>query len=211
MASWEEFFKFEKTQPYFQNLLMFLKKEIAQGKIIYPNKNDWFKCFKATPLEKVQVVFLGQDPYHTPGVADGLAFSTQKTQLPPSLKNIFQEIKNCYPDFSFKSGDLISWANQGVLLINRVLTVEKNSPTSHYNQGWETFTKHALEYLVAHKKDIVFVLLGTKAQSIEQEVDLSNNYVIKLPHPSPFSAHRGFLKSDLFIKINHLVKQKIHF
>ncbi|UVD81613.1 uracil-DNA glycosylase [Mycoplasma iguanae] len=209
LNSWEEFFKAETSKDYFKKLMSFLDFKLSQNTEIYPSKSDWFKALELCNFQNLKVVIIGQDPYHSPGVADGLAFSTNKKILPPSLKNIFKELKNNYPKTIIKSGNLSHWANQGVLLINRVLTVEKNNPQSHYNQGWEIFTENLLKWIVTKKQKIVFVLLGSKAQTIEQQVDLSKQCIIRAPHPSPLSAYRGFFGSEIFIKINSLLDKKI--
>ncbi|MGY6172243.1 uracil-DNA glycosylase [Candidatus Mycoplasma pogonae] len=209
--NWKDFILQEKQKPYFQELWNFLEQQNQEKKVIFPTKANWFRAFQLCPFAKTQVVILGQDPYHTPGMADGLAFSTHSIKLPPSLKNIFQELKNNYPETEIHGGQLDHWAKQGVLLLNRVLTVEQNLPTSHYHRGWEIFTKNALQYLVTHKKDLVFVLLGSKAQEIITEINLTQQHIIQLSHPSPFSARISFLGSGLFLKINKLVKHQIKF
>jgi len=191
-----------------QDLKAFLSQEYGKGKTIYPDVQNIFSCFHQTSFENVKVVILGQDPYHGPDQAHGLSFSVQKdTKIPPSLKNIFKEIKRdlllpipCH-------GDLMSWANQGVLLLNSVLTVEKSRAGSHQKKGWETFTDTAISALSAERENIAFLLWGNYAINKAQLIDETKHLVLKSPHPSPLSAHRGFIGNAHFSSANNYLKK----
>lgn len=204
---WGDFFQKESKKDYFIKLLNVLEKEYA-NKEIYPSKDRIFRSFNVTDFENVKVVILGQDPYHGEGEANGLAFSTDKKTLPPSLKNIYKELYNDL-EITKKDGDLLSWAEQGILLINTVLTVEKDSPLSHRNIGWEIFTNNLIEYLSQNKESIIFVLWGKKAQEKTFLINEKKHTIMKSAHPSPFSYNRGFKDSRPFSKINKILKSKI--
>lgn len=196
------------AQPFMQNLKAFLKKELDAKKIIYPRTSEYFNAFNMTPLDKVKVVILGQDPYHGPNQAHGLCFSVRPgVPFPPSLENIFKELKE---DVGFEIPDhgcLTHWAEQGVLLLNATLTVEAGKAGSHQNKGWEEFTDAAIAYLNENKENLVFILWGSYAQKKGQFIDTKKHLVIKSPHPSPLSAYRGFFGSKPFSKTNaYLVK-----
>ncbi len=186
-----------------------LLKEAYSQSYIYPPKNVAFKALHLTPFEKTKVVILGQDPYHGEGQANGLAFSVNKgIKLPPSLRNIFKELQSDlgYPIPS--SGDLTAWAKQGVLLLNSVLTVKKDSPASHRNLGWQLYTDSVISQLSSKKENLVFILWGKYAQEKVSLIDESKHMVIQSPHPSPFSANRGFFGSKPFSKTNTYLKSK---
>ncbi len=206
--SWQEVIGEEKEAPYFQKIIQFVQNERKAGKIIYPKQQDVFNALKYTPFDQVKVVILGQDPYHGPNQAHGLCFSVQKgVAPPPSLKNIFKEINSDLGIQSPKHGCLESWARQGVLLLNTVLTVEKGQAHSHANIGWETFTDKVIEAINEHKEGVVFLLWGAHAQKKGQMIDHTKHIILKAPHPSPLSAHRGFLGCKHFSKTNEALKK----
>lgn len=206
--SWRKRLLREFASPYMQSLRSFLIGQIEQGKIIYPKPTEWFSAFDAVPFERVRVVILGQDPYHGEGQANGLCFSVQPgVALPPSLINIFKELRADLGVALTGSGSLKSWAQQGVLLLNSVLTVEANRAGSHQGKGWETFTDRVIERLAAEQSHLVFVLWGSYAQKKGAFIDRKRHLVIESPHPSPLSAHRGFLGSRPFSRINQWLKQ----
>ncbi len=208
-ASWQPALGRELTQPYMQSLLAFLQQEEAQGKTIFPPAPLIFNAFKHTPFEKVRVVIIGQDPYHGPGQAHGLSFSVPSgTALPPSLRNIFKELASDLDLPMPGSGDLTPWANQGVLLLNAILTVEMAQAGAHQNRGWELFTDAAIAALNTEKTGLVFVLWGSYAQKKGALIDPSRHLILQSAHPSPLSAHRGFFGSRPFSAINaHLLRQ----
>jgi uracil-DNA glycosylase len=151
----------------------------------------------------LKVVIIGQDPYHGKGQANGLSFSVEKNiKIPPSLKNIFIELKNNYPEYKYSDGDLSRWANQGVLLLNSILTVRKSEPGSHSNIGWEKFTDFVIKNISSEKRNVVFLLWGKYAQSKRRLIDENKHLILKSSHPSPFSAHKGFFKNYHFKKTN---------
>ena len=192
--------EFEKS--YMNNLRDFLKKEKSEKKIIFPPTNKTFSSLKLTTLDSVKVVIIGQDPYHGIGQANGLAFSVEGgVPIPPSLKNIFQEIKEDIKEEPPISGDLSFWADQGVLLLNSVLTVEMANPASHAEKGWEMFTDRII-HILNLKKNIVFLLWGSYAQKKGSIIDDKKHKILTAPHPSPLSAHRGFFGCRHFSKAN---------
>lgn len=202
--SWLAQLKAEFTQPYMVALRAFLQKEKASGKVIFPRGAEYFAALNTTPLDKVKVVILGQDPYHGPGQAHGLCFSVrQGVKPPPSLVNIFKEISSDLgvPN-EFSHGSLMHWAEQGVLLLNSVLTVEQHSAASHQGKGWETFTDKVIEVLSRREQPCVFLLWGSYAQKKGSVIDATRHLVLKSPHPSPLSAHRGFLGCKHFSRCN---------
>ncbi len=207
MQTWEAILKSESEKPYMQALRAFLVAEKAKKKIIYPKSSEVFKALALTPFEAVQVVILGQDPYHGPNQAQGLCFSVPETEpLPPSLLNIYKELEtDCGIPIS-KKGSLESWARQGVLLLNSVLTVEQHHPASHQGKGWEQFTDTLIEHLNREKSGLVFVLWGAYAQKKGRMIDPKKHYVLHSVHPSPLSAHRGFFGSNPFSKTNHYLQ-----
>ena len=206
---WLEHLRGEFDQPYMQTLRQFLVDEKRKGKVIYPKGGQYFNAMNSTPFDKVKVVILGQDPYHGPGQAPGLCFSVQPgVQPPPSLVNIFKEIES---DLGlgpghFRHGCLQGWANQGVLLLNAVLTVERHKAASHQGRGWETFTDRAIEALSVQRDGLVFMLWGSYAQKKGAVIDGNRHLVLKAPHPSPLSAHRGFLGCRHFSRCNDYLK-----
>ena len=208
--SWKEILKEEFNKQYFSDLKQFLKKEKEQY-LIYPPGNLIFNAFNQTPFDKVKVVILGQDPYHGPGQAHGLCFSVpEEAGSPPSLINIFKEIRNDLGIPVPSSGNLGKWASQGVLLLNTALTVRANQPLSHQNKGWETFTDEVIKILSNNKNGLVFLLWGRHAKAKELLINSSKHYVLKAAHPSPFSAASGFFGCRHFSLTNeYLVKHSL--
>lgn len=202
-ASWQAQIGEELQQPYMQALRAFLQQEKAAGKTIFPPGPQIFNAFNQTPFDAVRVVILGQDPYHGPGQAHGLSFSVPNgVALPPSLLNIFKELAtDCGIDRRGR-GDLTSWAQQGVLLLNATLTVQMANAGSHQNQGWERFTDAAIAALNAQRSGLAFVLWGSYAQKKGAIIDPNKHLVLTAVHPSPLSAHRGFFGTRPFSKIN---------
>lgn len=206
--TWQTFLSAEKTQPYFLQILDFIKSEQAAGKKIYPPSNGAFNAFKYTAFADVKVVIIGQDPYHGPRQAHGLCFSVQPgIAPPPSLLNIFKELHSDLGLPIPKHGCLESWAKQGVLLLNSVLSVEAGKPQSHANIGWERFTDKVISVLNEEKDGLIFLLWGSPAQRKGEKIDPNKHYILKAPHPSPLSAHRGFLGCKHFSKTNALLRQ----
>lgn len=209
MNSWSKFLHSEFETAYMAELKLFLDLEIKNKKIIFPDSKNIFKSLELVPLENVKVVILGQDPYHGDSQAHGLSFSVPAgVALPPSLQNIFKELKSDLGAKSPTSGDLTNWAQQGVLLLNSVLTVEKNSPASHRSKGWEQFTDKVISLINENCDHVVFILWGSYAQKKAQFVDLSRHLVLKSVHPSPLSSYRGFFGSKPFSKTNHWLLSK---
>ncbi len=204
---WFKVLKDEFKKDYFKNIEVFLKKE-SKEKTIFPNFKNCFLAFNKTPLSKVKVVILGQDPYHRKGQANGLSFSVPKGFcIPPSLRNIFKELSTTFPKEKFLTGDLSSWAEQGVFLLNSVLTVEESKAASHRNKGWESFTDCVLKILNEQERPIVFMLWG--AYAYKKALFLSNkrHLILCASHPSPLSAYRGFLGCQHF-KMTHAFLKK---
>ena len=204
--SWKEALEDEFGKDYFKELTDFVRTEYKKGGIFPPPKQV-FRAFELTPFNKVEVVILGQDPYHGKGQANGLSFAVNKdVRNPPSLQNIFKEIES---DMGYKSepgGDLTRWATQGVLLLNATLTVKASSPGSHQGKGWELFTDAAIKALSNERKHLVFILWGNYARQKGSVIDRSKHLVIESLHPSPFSAHNGFFGSKPFSKTNGYLK-----
>jgi uracil-DNA glycosylase len=201
-SSWKEHLKEEFEKPYFTDLTSFVKSEYATQKI-YPPGSLIFNAFEKCPFDKVKVVILGQDPYHEPGQAHGLCFSVPDgISFPPSLQNIFKEIKNDLEIPVPKSGNLERWAEQGVFLLNATLTVRAHQAGSHQKKGWETFTDHVIHLLSESGDHLVFILWGAYAQKKGELIDSSKHLVLKSVHPSPLSAHRGFFGNHQFSKTN---------
>jgi uracil-DNA glycosylase len=211
-ASWKEILKDEFKKPYFKQIADHLKTEKKQEKVIYPPGSQIFHAFEATPFNELKVVILGQDPYHGPKQAHGLSFSVQTgITPPPSLINIYKELKEDLGVPIPKHGNLEKWARQGVLLLNASLTVRAGDPMSHSKIGWEKFTNTVIEKISALKENVVFVLWGKFAQEKQSLIDSKKHYIIKSVHPSPLSANNGFFGSRPFSKINdYLVKHNIH-
>ncbi|WP_216934938.1 MULTISPECIES: uracil-DNA glycosylase [unclassified Acinetobacter] len=195
--------------PKMDELKAFLIEEKKADKIIYPPNHLIFNALNTTPLDRVKVVILGQDPYHGPNQAHGLSFSVQKgVALPPSLRNIFHELHADVGVEKPKHGDLTHWAEQGVLLLNAVLTVEAGQPTSHQKRGWEEFTDHVIDVLNEQREHIVFILWGAYAQRKGQRINQDKHLVLKAAHPSPLAANRGgFFGCKVFSKSNNYLKQ----
>ena len=204
--SWKSFLRSEFEKPYFKDLAEFLHDEYDH-KTIYPRKELVFRAF-ASDLNEVKVVILGQDPYHTPGAAEGLAFSVPSGQpVPPSLVNIYKEIDADIGRHANPNGSLASWQKQGVLLLNTVLTVEAHKPKSHAGRGWETFTTATIEYLNRERPHLVFMLWGRDARNKKSLVDTSRHLVLESAHPSPLSAYNGFFGSRPFSKCNRWLEE----
>jgi uracil-DNA glycosylase len=191
--SWKEALKDEFDQPYFQGIVSFLKNEKAAGKVIYPPGGLIFNAFDTTPFEKVKVVVLGQDPYHNPGEAMGLCFSVPKgVRTPPSLVNIYKELQTDVGASIPSHGDLTAWAQQGVFLLNAMLTVEKNQAASHQKIGWQTFTDAVIRKLSQQREHLVFMLWGGFAKKKKELIDTSRHLVLEAAHPSPLAGGAFF-------------------
>ncbi|NBI13580.1 uracil-DNA glycosylase [[Haemophilus] felis] len=210
MKTWKEVLGCEKKQPYFQKILQQVNQARADGKIIYPPNEEVFNAFKLTEFGEVKVVILGQDPYHGPNQAHGLAFSVKPgVQPPPSLANMYKELQKDIVGFQIPNhGYLISWSQQGVLMLNTVLTVEQGIAHSHANFGWETFTDKVISVLNEYRENLVFMLWGSHAQKKGQFIDRNKHCVLTAPHPSPLSAHRGFFGCGHFSKANQYLEQQ---
>jgi uracil-DNA glycosylase len=214
-ASWLAVLQDEFEKDYMKSLRSFLQEEKKAGKIIYPKSDDIFKAFELTPFNRVKVVILGQDPYHGAGQAHGLSFSVENgVRFPPSLQNIFKELKTDIEGFKIPNeGNLSNWAKQGVLMLNASLTVRANEAGSHQKQGWENFTDKVIETISKEKENVIFILWGKFAQAKEILIDTKKHVIIKSAHPSPFSAFSGFFGSKPFSKTNKILsdlgKEKI--
>lgn len=208
--SWKEVLKDEFEKTYFQHIVTFLKAEKASGKIIYPPGSLIFNSFKQTPFSKIKVVIIGQDPYHNVGQAHGLSFSVPDgIPKPPSLLNIFKELKNDLGIEISENGNLEKWASQGVLLLNASLTVRQNEPGSHAQIGWLQFTDEVIKKISTKREGIIFLLWGKFAQEKQSLIDETKHVVLKAAHPSPFSASNGFFGCKHFSKTNELlIKQQ---
>ena len=206
-TSWYELLKDEFEKDYFLKLRKFIKNEY-KTKQIFPHPKNIFKAFELTPANDVKVVILGQDPYHGANQAHGLAFSVQEDiKIPPSLNNIYKEL---YDDLNIpikRSGNLESWAKQGVLLLNSVLTVESGKANSHKNIGWEKFTESVISLISKKKESLVFLLWGNYAHKKEDFIESNNHLILKSVHPSPLSAYNGFFGSKHFSKANNFLKK----
>ncbi|MDE3144719.1 MAG: uracil-DNA glycosylase [Bacteroidota bacterium] len=205
-ASWKEVLQQEFTKPYFLQLVLHLKTERETGTIIYPPGSLIFNAFNKTPFDKIKVVILGQDPYHGPKQAMGLSFSVPDgITPPPSLVNIYKELNNDIGMPVSSTGNLTKWAEQGVLLLNAVLTVRANEPASHSKIGWMDFTNAVIKKISEEKKGVVFLLWGRFAQDKQVLIDETKHYVLKAAHPSPFSAYNGFFGCKHFSRTNELL------
>ncbi|WP_337843245.1 uracil-DNA glycosylase [Rheinheimera sp.] len=209
-VSWQDVIGAEKNQPYFIDTINYLKQQRAAGQVIYPPESMVFNAFKYTPFDQLKVVIIGQDPYHGPNQAHGLSFSVpQGVAIPPSLRNIYKELQLEYEDFRYPDhGCLENWAQQGVLLLNTVLTVVANEANSHRQLGWEQFTDQVIRAISAQAQGIVFLLWGSHAIKKGQLVDKQKHHILTAPHPSPLSAHRGFLGCGHFVKANALLTEQ---
>lgn len=206
--SWKKILFDEFQKPYFEALKAFLVEEKKSQKI-YPKSANIFAAFDNTPFDNVKVVILGQDPYHGDGQAHGLSFSVQDgVAHPPSLQNIFKELRDDMGCAIPKSGNLSAWAKQGVFLLNTVLTVRASEANSHRNQGWENFTDAVIKLLSAHKEHLVFILWGAPAGAKASLIDEQKHLILKAPHPSPLSSYRGFFGSKPFSKSNEFLTCK---
>ena len=207
--SWKAELAGEFDKPYMQSLRQFLLQEKQQGQQVFPPGNQIFNALNTTPFDKVRVVILGQDPYHGPGQAHGLCFSVQRdVAVPPSLQNIYKEL---HADLGLpvpSHGNLMQWAEQGVLLLNAVLTVRAGQANSHQGKGWEHFTDRIVELLNERREHLVFMLWGSYAQRKGAMIDRKRHLVLSSPHPSPLSAHRGFLGNRHFSKANQYLQQQ---
>ncbi len=206
--SWKDVLSNEFEKDYFKQLTDFVRSEYLSGKTIYPEPKNIFNAFNLCPLSDVRVVIIGQDPYHEPGQAHGLCFSVQSgVDLPPSLVNIYKEIESDIGRKSITNGDLTSWANQGVLLLNSTLTVRAHDAASHAGHGWERFTDAVIRAVADNKKHVVYMLWGSFAQKKAEFVDANNNLILKSAHPSPLSAYRGFFGNHHFSRANEYLIQ----
>lgn len=204
--NWDIVLKEEIEKEYFKTLCEFVKKEY-ENKICYPQYNAIFNALKYTDYDEVKVVILGQDPYHGENEAHGLSFSVlEGVKRPPSLNNIFKEL---YSDLSIQRNNntLTDWAKQGVLLLNAIMSVEKDTPLAHKGKGWEIFTDNIIRYLNEREKPIVFILWGSYARSKKELITNKNHYIIESAHPSPLSASRGFFGSKPFSKTNEFLEK----
>jgi len=207
--SWQKLLSDEFEADYFCRLQKFLAEE-RKTQTVYPPEEEVFNTFNLTPVDKVKVVILGQDPYHGENQAHGLCFSVNdKIKIPPSLRNIFKELNSDIGMTATSSGNLAKWGNEGVLLLNAILTVQKKKAGSHGKKGWEQFTDAAIQKLSNERKNLVFLLWGKFAQNKSSLISSENGHLIlKAPHPSPFSAHTGFLGCRHFSKTNDFLKEK---
>lgn len=210
MKSWADAIGAEKQQPYFQKIIQQVNTERQSGQIIYPPAPDVFNAFRYTEFNQVKVVIIGQDPYHNVGQAHGLAFSVQQgVEIPPSLKNIYKELASDIDGFQIPNhGCLKKWADEGVMLLNTVLTVKAHLAHSHKDIGWETFTDKVIEVLNNHRQNLVFLLWGNPAQKKGSKIDERRHLVLKAAHPSPLSAHRGFFGCRHFSQTNQYLRDK---
>lgn len=206
--SWKEKLQDEFEKPYFRELIDFVKEEY-KNHTVYPPGRLIFNAFNHCSFEEVKVVIIGQDPYHNPEQANGMAFSVAEgARVPPSLKNIYKEVSDEFNKSIPESGSLERWADQGVLLLNATLTVRANSPGSHQKKGWEEFTDAVIKKVSDEKEHIVFMLWGAYAQKKGSIIDETKHLVLKSAHPSPFAANRGFFGNNHFIKANEYLKDK---
>lgn len=204
---WAPLLEKEFDQPYYLQLRQFLKEEY-RTRVIYPDMYDIYAALHLTPYSETKVVILGQDPYHGPGQAHGLSFSVKPgVSQPPSLQNIFKELQDDLGCYIPNNGYLVKWAEQGVLLLNTVLTVREGIPNSHRGKGWEIFTDQVIQTLNRRQRPVVFILWGSHAQGKLSLIDTSRHFVIRSPHPSPLSAHRGFFGSKPFSRTNQFLRK----
>ena len=204
--TWEDFFKEEEKKDYYKNLMSQVNKAY-ETTTVFPPKDKIYYAFDLTPLENTKVVILGQDPYHGAGQAQGLAFSTpEEIKNPPSMRNMLKEIDDDIGSSVCENGDLTSWAKDGVLLINAILTVEEAKAKSHHKMGWEKFTDNLITFISNNCSDVVFILWGASAIKKQKIIDESKHYILSGVHPSPLSAYRGFFGCKHFSKTNEILK-----
>ncbi len=207
-SSWKQELNDEFEKPYFKQIVHFLKEEKKAGKVIYPPGKQIFNAFEYTPFDKVKVVIIGQDPYHNPGQAHGLSFSVPDgVAPPPSLVNIFKELRDDLEIPIPNTGNLEKWAKQGVLLLNASLTVVASTPMSHSGIGWHIFTDEVIKHISNDKSNVVFLLWGKFAQNKEALIDTAKHKVLKAAHPSPLSAYNGFFGCRHFSKANAWLRE----
>jgi len=208
-ASWKNALKYELNKSYFKALELFLKEEKEAGKNILPKESYWFNALNSTPIQNVKVLILGQDPYPTEGHAHGLCFSALDPiePLPKSLQNIYKELKSDLNIDNTHTANLQAWAEQGVLLLNAVLTVEEGKANAHKNRGWERFTDKIIKVVNVECENVVFILWGNYAQKKANFIDETKHLIIQDPHPSPLSAYRGFWGSKPFSRVNGYLKE----
>lgn len=203
---WDEILKGEFEKDYYIKLREFLVEEY-NTKVIYPNKDNLFQALKLTPFSSTKVVVIGQDPYHGPNQAHGLAFSVQPgVKIPPSLLNMYKELKEDLGCYIPNNGYLKKWATQGVLLLNAIFTVEEGKPNSHKGKGWEKFTDRIIEVLNEREKPVIFLLWGNNAKEKAKFITNKNHIILTAVHPSPLSAHRGFFGCKHFSKCNEILR-----
>ncbi|MBB1309963.1 uracil-DNA glycosylase [Pseudoalteromonas sp. SR41-8] len=211
MSDWQDFLKTECAKTYMQQTLDTVAQKRSEGIAVYPPEQYVFSAFDATPLSNIKVVILGQDPYHGEGQAHGLCFSVlpEVGKLPPSLKNIYKELATDIDGFRVPThGYLQRWAEQGVFLLNTVLTVEQGQAHSHKHLGWEQFTDKVIAHINQHCEGVVFILWGAHAQKKGKGIDSTRHHILNGPHPSPLSAHRGFFGCQHFSATNHFLTQQ---
>ena len=205
--TWDDFFKEEQTKDYYKKLMKKVDDAYSSS-IVFPAKEKIYYAFSLTPLEDLKVVILGQDPYHGINQAQGLAFSTPANiKNPPSMVNILKEINTDIGKSTCEDGDLSSWAKDGVLLINAILTVEESKPKSHHKFGWEIFTDNLIKFISTNSKDIVFILWGANAIKKEKIIDKTKHHILSSVHPSPLSVYRGFFGCKHFSKTNDILRK----
>ena len=206
---WEARMGDEFSKPYMNKLQEFLRNESRSGAVVYPPNDKMFRALQLVDFDNVKVVLLGQDPYHGAHQAIGMSFAVETpTPAPPSLKNIFKEIQSDLSIPAPRNTELTGWAEQGVLLLNTVLTVRANEAFSHRNQGWETFTDRVITELNSHEQPLVFLLWGSPSQQKAKMITNPNHFILRSPHPSPLSAHRGFFGGHHFSKTNAFLQER---
>ena len=211
--SWQSFLQAEESKPYYQELQAFLKLRRKEGAAIYPPEKEIFNALELTPLDEIKVVILGQDPYHGEGQAHGLCFSVRKgNRIPPSLRNIFKELNVDLKHEIPTDGELTAWAQQGVFLLNAILTVEQKTPAAHKGKGWEIFSDAVIQHISAHQDKVVFVLWGAYAQKKKSSIDESKHLVLAVPHPAAevyAGGKAGFFGSKPFSKANEFLDEEL--